>query len=130
MDQYSSITNLKYMLENDIRRAIDHSGLEVQRFRVLICINENPNCSASFIAEKKGMHGPAISRILAHLVDSDYIEIGNVRGDNRVASISATKSGCKIFNRYIKKYRYAANNYTAIAYAISRAVESIKYERK
>ena len=130
MDQYSSITNLKYMLENDIRGAIDHSGLEVQRFRVLICINENPNCSASFIAEQTGMHGPAISRILANLVDSDYIEIGNVRGDNRVASISATKIGCKIFRKYIKEYRSAASNYTAIAYAISRAVESIKYERK
>ena len=89
-----TVPELLWYIRRHMRR--HRSGLSVPQFRVLLQIQSNPHISLSAVAEHLGASLPTASRMVANLVNKNFLSRAETPADRRQVALALTPSGKSI----------------------------------
>lgn len=88
-------------------------GINIWQWRVMAIVGEQPEISATELAQRTAMDKVAVSRAVAGLVELGYLDRTPSKQDARRSALTLTKIGHSIYNQIVPLARQAEEDLLA-----------------
>jgi DNA-binding MarR family transcriptional regulator len=88
-------------------------GINIWQWRVMAIVGEQPEISATELAQRTAMDKVAVSRAVAGLVELGYLDRTPSKKDARRSALTLTKIGHSIYNQIVPLARQAEEDLLA-----------------